>query len=74
MTPDELEQLVLDTKDAEAIRLAFKSMDEKARKKLSTTASMLHRQFWDGKANAAASDRLKHFLSKRSGENYTHWN
>ena len=74
MTPEELEQLVLDTKDTEAIRLAFQAMDEKARKKLSTTASTLHRQLFDGKANAAASDRLKQFLSKRSDETYTHWN
>ena len=54
--------------------LPSKAMDEKARKKLSTTASTLHRQLCDGKANAAASDRLKHFLSKRSDETYTHWN
>ena len=74
MTPDELEQLILETKDAESVRLAFKAMDEMARKKLSTTASKIHRQLHDGKANASASDRLKKFLKTRKDSSYTHWN
>ncbi|KEO88642.1 hypothetical protein EH31_16940 [Erythrobacter longus] len=74
MTPDELEHLILETKDAETFRLIFKGMDEKARKKLSTTASKVHRQLWDGKANASASDRLKKFLKTRKDGSYQYWN
>ncbi|GMN03826.1 DUF6493 family protein [Erythrobacter sp. MTPC3] len=74
MTPDELEQLILETKDAETVRLAFKEMDETARKKLSATASKVHRQLHEGKANANASDRLQTFLKTRKDGSYTHWN
>ena len=74
MTPDELEQLILAAKDAETVRQAFKGMEEKARKKLSTTASKVQRQLWDGKANASASDRLKKFLKTRKDGSYKYWN
>ncbi|KLI62992.1 DUF6493 family protein [Aurantiacibacter marinus] len=74
MTPDDLEQLILENNDTEAVRLAFKGMDEKARKKLSSTASALQRQLWDGKANATSSDRLTKFLKARKEASYTHWN
>lgn len=74
MTPDELEQLILETKDAETVRLAFKGIEEKARKKLSTTAIKVHRQLHDGKANASASDRLQKFLKTRKDSSYRYWN
>jgi len=74
MTPEELEELVLTARNGEEMRLAFKGLDEKARKKLSTTASALQRQLWEGKAKATASERLKEHLSRRKGENYQNWN
>ena len=74
MSPEELETLVLDAKDAKDIRIAFEGMDEKDRKKLSTAASKLHKQLWDGKAGAGASERLQRHLASRKGEAYTHWN
>jgi len=74
MTADDLEELVLSIKDAMEFAKAFSGLDDKQRAKLSSSAQKLHRQLSEGKPNASASDRLKEFLSCRTGEVWSQWN
>jgi len=73
MTPDDLEELVLESSKAKAVERAFADMPEKERAKLSTTAQQLHNQLNRGKPNAKASKRLTKLLAKRKGEVWNHW-
>ncbi len=68
MTPEELETLVLDSKDGNDIRLAFKDMDAKDRTTLSTAAQKLYKQLYiyNDKFPADTSERVKDFVSKNT--------
>lgn len=71
MTPDDLERLILQTKEQAALRQAFKSLDAAQRSKLSSTAQKLYNQISRNKPNKDASERLRTFLEKQKGN---HWN
>jgi hypothetical protein len=73
MNADDLEELVLSTRDTMEFAKAFSGLDEKQRAKLSSSAQGLHRQLSEGKPNSVVSDRLKSFLSRRTGEVWSHW-
>jgi len=74
MTPDELEALILEADDAWPLQRALERMDEKERARLSPDAQKIFNQLFKNKANAGASDRLKRFISRRSGDAWQHWN
>jgi hypothetical protein len=74
MTPDQLESLILRSKDPWAVQAALAALDEKERSKLSTSARKIHTQLQRNKADAAASERLRNFIAWRSGEAWSHWN
>jgi len=74
MTYDELEALVLDTKDSEALARALAPLDEKARAKLSGPAQRLYRQLHTNKAADDASGSLRASLSQRKGDSWSYWN
>lgn len=74
MTYDELEALILDTKDSEALARALAPLDEKARAKLSAPAQKLYRQLHTSKAAEGASGPLKAALATRKGNSWSYWN
>jgi hypothetical protein len=71
VTPDELERLILQTKDQAALQRAFANLDIAQRKKLSSTAQKLYNQISRNKPNKDASDRLRKFIEKQKRN---HWN
>lgn len=76
MTPEELETLVLDSKDGNDIRLAFKDMDAKDRTTLSTAAQKLYKQLYiyNDKFPADTSERVKDFVSKNTKADWNNKN
>ena len=64
MTPQELESLILKTKDPRKLPAAFSNLTEKERRSLSTFTSKLKTQLGRGKANKDASSQLKSYLKK----------
>lgn len=64
MTPEELESIILKTKDPRKLSAAFAALTEKERRSLSTFTSKLKTQIGRGKANKDASSQLKNYLSK----------
>lgn len=73
MTPDDLEQLILDPKDHSLLQKALAPLSEKDRAKLSGFAQKLHSQLTRSKVAPDASDRLKTFLAPRSGRGGDFW-
>ena len=73
MTPDELEVLILETRNTAQLPPAFQPLDEKARANLSTSAQKLFSQLYRSKADHGASDRLKSLLARRTGDQWQHW-
>lgn len=57
MTEEEVEDLVLGDGDVSAIADAFTGLDDRQRKKLSSTARQLYRQLIENKTNDTASER-----------------
>lgn len=70
MTPDDLEELILQTKDPAALRQAFAPLDIAQRKKLSSTAQKLYNQIFRNKPNKDASERLRKFFEKQKGNRW----
>jgi len=64
MTPEELESIILKTKDPCKLPTAFAALTDKQRRALSTFTSKLKNQIGRGKANKDASSQLKKFLGK----------
>jgi len=74
MTKDELEVLILKSKDLMKLANAFSGMDEKERKALSTHAQSVHNQLEKHKINKSASPRIAKHIKARKGEVWNHWN
>jgi len=74
MTKDELEVLILKSKDLMKLANAFSGMDEKERRALSTHAHSVHNQLEKHKINKSASPRIAKHIKARKGEVWNHWN
>lgn len=74
MSPDDLEKLVLETKNPREIVAAFKGMPETERRKLSTTARKLQSQLDKDKPAKDASERVRRYLKYRTKEHWNLWN
>lgn len=65
MTPEELESLILNSKNTKKLQAAFAPLTEQERKALSTTANKIKTQIYRGVANKDASRALRNFLAQK---------
>ena len=68
MDYEELEELVLESKDYSTLQLAFSSLTHEERKALSAKTVKLKNQISRSSPNKDASERLQKFLSKQKKE------
>jgi len=73
MNKDELEKLVLKSKDSMKLATAFEAFDDKQRKELSAHAQSLFKQLEKNKATKSASDLLTKHIKARKGDQWNFW-